>query len=235
MDRFEGAQSGEQVLEIAKNVVREFIPWDYNWLRDGELSDSFGWQVGKFSPTVRKPVGQLPSGRLVTSVGDTAMALDPIGGQGANNGNKMVRNLVECIVAHGELPFDAQWMTDTFERFYARHGHVTYTYNNMLLEPPTPAVRDLLFAQYGSDGRFDNDSGPQRLANAFVENANDPALMTPLLQDRRKMHQFIEKVTERSWIRAVASGAVSVARQEFRQWRGLEPHHPLVPEYKVAA
>jgi 2-polyprenyl-6-methoxyphenol hydroxylase-like FAD-dependent oxidoreductase len=234
-DLFQEAKSGEQVLQIAKQVVRKFIPWDADWLRNAELSDSLGWLVGKFTPTVRKPVGKLPSGRLVTPVGDTAMALDPVGGQGANNGNKMARNLVESIIAHGDRPFDAQWMTDTFERFYARHGQPTYTFNHMLLEQPTAAMRDLLFAQYGSDGRFDNTSGPQLLANAFVENVNDPAQLTPCLQDRRKMHQFIEKMTGRSWLRAVASGAMGVAREEFRQWRGLEPRHPVVPEYKFVA
>ena len=60
-----------------------------------QLADPNGWLVGKFAPTVRKPVGKLPSGRIVTPLGDTAMALDPVGGQGANNGNKMARNLVE--------------------------------------------------------------------------------------------------------------------------------------------
>ena len=105
----------------------------------------------------------------------------------------------------------------------------------MLLETPTGAVRDLLFAQYGSDGRFDNFSGSQLLANAFVENSNDPAQMLATLQDRRKMHQFIEKVTGRSWIRAVAGGAMGVAREELRQWRGLAPRHPLVSAFKVAA
>jgi 2-polyprenyl-6-methoxyphenol hydroxylase-like FAD-dependent oxidoreductase len=235
MDRFLGATTGEQVLATAKQIVREFMPWDYEWLKDGELSDVHGWQVGKFPPTVRKPVGRLPSGRLVTPVGDTAMSLDPIGGQGANNGNKMVRNMVECIIAHGDRPFDAQWMTDTFEKFWARHGMATYTHNNMLLEPPTAAVKDLLFAQYGSDGRFDNTSGAQLLANAFVENNNDPAQLLPCLQDRRKMHQLIERLTGRSWIRAIAGGAIGVAVEEFRQWRGLEPRHPLVSEHKVAA
>jgi 2-polyprenyl-6-methoxyphenol hydroxylase-like FAD-dependent oxidoreductase len=235
MDRFQGLTSGEETLDTLKQCVREFAPWDYEWIRNAELSDPLGWLVGRFAPTVRKPVGRLPSGRLVTCVGDTAMTLDPIGGQGANNGNKMVRNLVECVIAHEDRAFDAQWMTDTFERFYARHGHFTYSFNNSLLEQPSAAARDFLFAQYGSDGRFDNTSGPQLLANAFVENANDPALMTPMLMDRRKMHQFIEKVTGRSWLRSVASGAMSVAVEEFRQWRGLEPRHPLVAEYKVAA
>lgn len=235
MDFFQGNASGEQVLENAKKVIRQFLPWDYHWVRDAQLSDPLGWLVGKFAPTVRKPVGRLPSGRLVTPLGDAAMCMDPIAGQGANNGNKMVRNLVECIVAHGDRPFDAQWMTDTFERFYARHGHATYTYSHTMLKPPTAAMRDLLFAQYGSDGRFDNNSGPQLLANAFVENSNDPALLTPCIFDRPKMHAFIEKTTGRSWLRSVASGAMSVAWEEIRQWRGLEPRHPLVPEYKVAA
>lgn len=234
MDRFEGCKTGEQVVEIAKQVVKEFVPWDYEWLKDAELSDSYGWQVGKFAPTVRNPVGRLPSGRLVAAVGDTAMSLDPIGGQGANNGNKMVRNMVECIVAHEDRPFDAQWMTDTFERFWARHGYWTSVHNNGMLQAGSASLRDLLFAQYGSDGRFDNNTGAQRLANAYVENGNDPAMLTPTLQDRRKTHEFIEKTTGISWIRAIASGAMGVAREEFRQWRGLEPRHPLVAAYKVA-
>lgn len=235
MDRFEGVRSAEQVLAVHKQLIREFIPWDYEWVKDAEVSDPNGWQVGRFAPTVRKPVGRLPSGRLVTPLGDTAMSLDPIAGQGANLGNKMARNLVECIVAHGDLPFDEAWMRATFERFYARHGHATFRFTNMLLEPASPAMRELLFAQYGSDGRFDNDSGKQRLANAFAENFNDPSLLTPLLQDQRRMRQFIQRVTSKSWVRAVASGGLGIALAELRQLRGKEPHHPLVREKQRAA
>jgi 2-polyprenyl-6-methoxyphenol hydroxylase-like FAD-dependent oxidoreductase len=235
MDRFQNVTSGEQTLELVKQLCRDLFPWDHEWIRKAEVSDPMGWLVGKFAPTVRKPVGKLPSGRLVTCVGDTAMSLDPIGGQGANNGNKMVRNLVECVIAHGDRSFDAEWMTNTFERFYARHGHAAYTFSNALLQPPGAAMRDFLFAQYGSDARFDNFSGPQQLANVFANSLNDPASLLPFMNDRRKMHQLIEQKTGRSWIRAVASGAMGVAREEFRQWRGLEPRHPLVADFKVAA
>lgn len=234
-DRFEGMKSGEQVLQTVKDVVREFLPWDYEWIKDAELSDPLGWLVGKFAPTVRNPVGRLPSGRIVTGLGDTMMSMDPVGGQGANNGNKMTRNLVDSIIAHGDQPFDAQWMTDTFERFWHRHGFPAHSYSNGLLLPPGPAMRDLFFAQYGSDGRFDNTGGPQLLANLIAENVNDPALLLPMTQDRRKMHQLIEKTTGRSWIRSVASGAIGVAWEEIRQWRGLEPRHPIVPELTIAA
>lgn len=235
LDRFQGAKSGQEVLDICRQAAREFIPWDAEWLDKAELSDPLGWLVGRFPPTVRNPVGRLPSGRVVTGAGDTLMTLDPISAQGANNGNKMVRNLVERVVAHGDRPFDAQWMTDTFERFYAQHGRATYAFTNAMLSPPSPAVRDLMFSQYGSDGRFDNESGPQQLANLFAEMANDPGALFPIMEDRRKMHAYIEQKTGRSWIRAVASGAMGVAWEEFRQWRGLEPRHPLVHAHKVAA
>lgn len=235
MDRFQGATSGEQVLQICKELIKEFCPWDYEWVRKAELSDPLGWLVGKFPPTIRKPVGRLPSGRLVAGVGDTLMAMDPIVAQGANNGNKMVRNFVECVVAHGDKPFTAEWMTDTFERFYARHGEAAYKFTNLFLKPPPAAMLDLFFAQYGSDGRFDNNFGPQLLANAFADGMNDPASMLPVLTDRKKMHEFIQKTTGRSWIRAVASGAMGVAWEEIRQFGGLEPRHPLVAEFRVAA
>ncbi|MCY1083256.1 styrene monooxygenase/indole monooxygenase family protein [Archangium lansingense] len=232
MDRFEGAKSAAQVLEIGKEVIRDLIPWDYEWVKDAQASDPNGWLVGKFAPTVRKPVGVLPSGRVVMALGDTAMSLDPIGGQGANNGNKMARNLVECIVAHEGRAFDAEWMTETFERFYQRHGHATYTFNNLLLEPMTAAGRDLLIAQYGSDGRFDNHSGRQLLANAFAENFNDPNLLTPMLVDPRKMHEFIAQTTGQSWLRAMAGGGLGIAREELRQLSGQAPRHPLVQGFK---
>ena len=153
LDRFGDCKSGEQAVELYKQVIKDVIPWDYDWAKDMQLADPNGWLVGRFAPTVRKPVGRLPSGRIVTPLGDTAMALDPVGGQGANNGNKMARNLVESIIARKDRPFDAAWMTETFERFYARSGDITYTFNNLLLEPITNAGKQLLIAQYGSDGR----------------------------------------------------------------------------------
>jgi Styrene monooxygenase A putative substrate binding domain len=118
LDRFGDCKSGEQAVAIYKQVIKDVIPWDYDWAKDMQLADPYGWLIGRVAPTVRKPVGRLPSGRIVTPLGDTSMALDPIGGQGANNGNKMARNLVESIIARKDLPFDALWMTDTFERFY---------------------------------------------------------------------------------------------------------------------
>lgn len=226
MDRFQGARSGQEALDIAQQVVRKLAPWDAAWLRGAELSDPNGWLVGKFTPVVRKPVGRLPSGRPVLALGDTAMAVDPVAGQGANNGNKQVRNLLECVAAHGERPFDEAWMTDTFERFYARHGQHSHTFTNLLLAPISPAGRDFLIAQYGSDGRADNRSPAQALANAFVENFNDPAALTHIFQDSAGSHRVIEEHTRASWLRAVARGGLGIARAQLRQRLGMDPGHP---------
>ncbi|HVO13608.1 MAG TPA: styrene monooxygenase/indole monooxygenase family protein [Alphaproteobacteria bacterium] len=227
LDKFGDCKSGEQAVETYKQVMKEMIPWDYGWARDMELADPNGWLVGRFAPTVRKPVGRLPSGRLVTPLGDTAMQLDPIGGQGANNGNKMARNMVESIIARRDRPFDAPWMTETFERFYAQSGGITYTFNNILLEPITEAGKQLLIAQYGSDGRARGANGKQRIADAFIENFNDANGLTPAFMDARKAHAVIREKTGKPWLAAVAGGALGVARGQLRQKLGLAPGHPV--------
>jgi hypothetical protein len=228
LDKFDGCKSGEQAVEIFKQVMKETIPWDYPWARDMQLADKHGWLIGGVTPVVRKPVGRLPSGRIVTPLGDTAMALDPIGGQGANNGNKMARNLLESIIARQDRPFDEAWMTETFERFYRQTGGITYTFNNLLLEPITTPGKKLLIAQYGSDGRRRGANGRQRIADAFIDNFDDANGLTPAFIDSAKAHAAIREKTGKPWLAAVAGGALGVARAQLRQKLGRTPGHPAV-------
>jgi hypothetical protein len=224
MDVFEKATSGQEVLDLAKKVIRDLMPWDAEWARDMELADENGWLVGKVTPTVRRPVGRLPSGRVVTCVGDTAMVFDPIGGQGANNGTRMAKHLVESVGARGDRPFDADWMTDTFERFYAGHGGAAYTFNNLLLEPITDAGKELLIAQYGSDGL--RDDARQAIADAFSANFVDPTSLTPLFNDVLAARAFIARVSGKSWVRSAVAGRLGIARGQLRQKLGMPAGHP---------
>jgi Styrene monooxygenase A putative substrate binding domain len=57
LDRFGDCKSGEQAVALYKQVIKEVIPWDYDWAKDMELADPHGWLVGRVAPTVRKPVG----------------------------------------------------------------------------------------------------------------------------------------------------------------------------------
>src|SRR5581483_1867567 len=154
--------------------------------------------------------GVLPSGRLVMSVGDTNQSLDPIGGQGANNGNKMARNLVNCIIERGDQPFDMGWMSSTFDRFWQRHRWID-KFNNTLLEPLTDPGKELLIAQYGSSGRKNDNSGRQAIADAFIENFNDPMLMTDAFHDMQQARALIRKLTGHSWIWSALRGRAAIA------------------------
>jgi 2-polyprenyl-6-methoxyphenol hydroxylase-like FAD-dependent oxidoreductase len=217
MDRFGQAQSGEEALEIGKRVIKDLFPWDYAWAKEMRLADTNGWLVGRFPPTVRHPVGRLPSRRLVTRLGDTSMSIDPVAGQGANNGSKMARHMVERIVAHADQPFDEGWMHATFDSYYEEHGRHIYAFSNLFLEPIPPAGKELLLAQYGSDGRPGNRSGRQLIANAFCDNFNDPRQLTALFQNMRQARTFIRQATGRPWVWSAVAGRLAVGRNQLRQ------------------
>lgn len=213
IDRFGGVKSGDEALAMAKKVVRELFPWSADWVEAMELADPNGWLVGRTTPAVRKPVGKLPSGRIVTPLGDTAIAYDPIAAQGANSGVKQTRHLVEAIAARGDEPFDALWMNDTFDAFWNEHGKAACTFNNMFLEPIPDPAKEILIAQSGSDGRADNDGGPQKIANAFFANFDDPRLLTPAFLDIQRARAFIAETTGRSWVWSAVRGRAKVAKK----------------------
>ena len=225
IDRFRVVKTGEQALETAIKVIRGILPWDYEWIRNAELGDEYSWLTGSFVPEVRSTAGVLPSGRLVMSVGDTNQALDPIGGQGANNGNKMAHNLVNCIVERGMKPFDAPWMASTFERFWERHRFID-KFNNTLLEPLTDPGKELLIAQYGSTGMPGNRSGQQAIADAFIENFNDPMLITEAFHDMTQARALVAKLTGRHWMWSALRGRLGIAKAQLRQKAGLPSGHP---------
>ena len=217
LDRFAGVKTGDEALAIARNVVDELFPWSGGWMRSMKLADPLGWLSGKIAPTVRKPAAILPSGRAVAALGDTAISYDPVAAQGANSGVKQARHLVESIVARGDLPFDAQWITETFDAFWAEHARWACAFNNLFLEPITAPAKELLIAQCGSDGRADNDSAQQRIADAFFANFNDPRLHTRAFLDMRESRDLITKLSGRSWVWSGIRGRAAIARgQIFR-------------------
>ncbi|MEZ4452642.1 MAG: styrene monooxygenase/indole monooxygenase family protein [Nannocystaceae bacterium] len=227
MDTFLGAKTGAEALTEARRVIDAFVPWDRGWAREMELADERGWLAGQITPTVRRPVGRLPSGRIVGCLGDTAVLFDPLAAQGANNGTKMARHLVAQVIERGDRPFDAAWMTSTFDTFWARHGRPAYALTNLMLEPMTAEGRLLLLAQYGSDGV--QEGGRQALADLFAAGFGDPALLLDALTDPAVARRVIRETTGRWWPGAVARGALGVARRQLRQALGRAPRHPGAP------
>jgi hypothetical protein len=224
-DRFRDCQSGEEVLRRLQRLIREYMPWDAEVFEDAEVADENAWLVGEFTPEVRQVVGTLPSGRHVMAIGDTAHSLDPIGGQGANNGNKMVRVVTEEIAAREDRPFDDGWMRATFDRFWERHRFID-KFNNTLLEPLTVAGRLLLVSQYGSDARPGNQSPQQQIADRFIENFNDPIQLTEAFHDSSRAKDVIREAFGSHWLPAFAGGAGKIAAGQLRQRLGRPAGHP---------
>ena len=214
MDRFSAVLNGEELLLLVKQIVRELFPWSASWVSSMKLADPLGWLTGRIAPTVRKPYALLPSGRLVAALGDTAISYDPVAAQGANSGVKQAKHLVESIVARGDEPFDARWISHTFDAFWNEHARWACTFNNLFLDPITAPAKELLIAQYGSDGRAGNDSPRQRIANDFFANFNDPRLHTRAFVDMNEARALIAKETGTSWIWSAVRGRAAIARNQ---------------------
>lgn len=224
IDVFAGSSSADELLSRGKQLINQLSPWDAEWVRDAVPCDGNSWLVGAFTPEVREVVGILPSGRAVMALGDTAHSLDPIGGQGANNGNKMAKNLVEAIAEREDREFDQMWMRAVQNRFYARHAALD-EFNNTLLRPLTKPGQRLLISQYGSTAEPNNDSPQQRLANRFCDNFNDPADLTPAFHDDAASRRVVEQYFgSSSWPNI--KGRARIAKGQVRQKLGMPANHP---------
>jgi len=227
MDRFDDCKTGAEVVARSKQVVAELMPWDSAWLADAELADPNGWLMGGVTPTVREPIGRLSSGRIVMPLGDTAISMDPIAGQGANLGNKAAHHLIDAITARpANEPFDAAWISATFEAFWADHGEPTVKFNNLFLEPLSPAGQMLLISQYGTNGV--GDSARQRFANELLQNFADPRLYTDAFVDKRIARATIAKLAGASPRKLFAGGMMKIGAKQLGRLFGKQPVHPRV-------
>ena len=130
---------------------------------------------------------------------------------------KQARTLVNAIIARRHLSADAGWITAAFEDFFKEHARHAYTFSNLLLEPITAPGKELLIAQYGSDGRANNVTGAQKIANAFIENFNDPRRLTAAFTDMSLARETIAANTGGRWLWNGVRGRGAIARDQVRQ------------------
>ncbi|TYB58574.1 monooxygenase [Nonomuraea sp. PA05] len=98
---------------------------------------------GAITPTVRRPVAELPSGRMALAVGDAYVTNDPLTGQGANLGSRCAWIVAEAIAGGG--PYDAAFCRTAAARMWEVGGPVTH-WTNMFLQPPAEHVMRLMLA-----------------------------------------------------------------------------------------
>jgi len=143
MDCWKDVTSPQQHLARSKWILDTFLPWEADRCRNVELTDANGILAGAFAPTVRRPVGRLPSGKAVLGLADAVCLNDPITGQGSNNASKAAKIYMDAIVAHGDRRFDEAFMQATFDTYWDYAQYVT-GWTNALLQPPPPHVLDIM-------------------------------------------------------------------------------------------
>lgn len=181
MDRWGEVSTPAEHLELAVELIREFFPWEAPRCENLRLTDELGTLVGRLTPTVRKPIGVLPSGRTVLGMADVLVLNDPITGQGSNNASKCANVYMQAILERGELNFDDSWKQATFERYWDYAQWVARFTNTHLLPPSESILR--VFAACAQNPQI-----ASTVANAF----DDPKSLRPWYYDLQEAERFID-------------------------------------------
>lgn len=183
MDCWADVSTPQEHLARSKWILETFLPWEAERCGSVELTDDLGILSGRFAPTVRKPVGWLPSGRPVLGMADAVLLNDPITGQGSNNASKGAAIYLASILERGDGPFDAIWMQETFERLWA-YAEKVVGWTNALLLPPPPHVLNVL----GAAGQF------PAVAHRFANGFDNPPEYYDWFMDPAKAEAYLAEV-----------------------------------------
>ncbi|MEV5125177.1 styrene monooxygenase/indole monooxygenase family protein [Streptomyces decoyicus] len=184
LDVFQGVKDPNEHLALTLDLMEKFLPWEYARSTKAELTDANGTLAGRYAPTVRNPIGRLPSGGLVLGVADVVVANDPITGQGSNSASKCAASYLASIVERGDRPFDADWMQTAFDRYWNTAQHVT-KWTNAMLAPPPEHILNLI----GAAGQL------QPVADRFANGFNDPSDFENFFYEPEKTNAYLASLT----------------------------------------
>lgn len=182
LDVWKDIRTPQEHLEASKSILNNYLPLEAERADNIELTDSKGFLSGSFTPTVRKPVLTLPSGRLVFGLGDALVTNDPITGQGSNNAIKASKIYLDSIVERGGKAYSREWMEQTFELFW-RYAYWVVKWTNSLLVPPPQHVLNLLTSAAESPA----------LASVITNGFNNPPDLYPLWDDAEECERLISE------------------------------------------
>ncbi|QNK65847.1 flavin reductase [Variovorax sp. PAMC26660] len=203
MDCWADVKTPQEHLARSKWILETFLPWEAERCKHIELTDDNGILVGRFAPTVRKPVATLPSGRKVLGLADAVVLNDPITGQGSNNAAKCADIYLKRILENGDAPFDAAWMQQTFDRYWEGYARWATDWTHSLLAPPKPHLQKLL----------QSATHMPAVASTIVNGFDDPRVFAPWWFDAAEADRFLET-------RAREAAVDRFDRRDFRKALG---------------
>lgn len=169
MDCWDGVRTPAEHLTRSLEILERFFPDEYDRCRDARLTDDNGVLRGRLTPTVRRPVAQLPSGRHVLGLADAVVLCDPVTGQGSNNAAQAAEHYLDSILRHGTEDFTPAWMRRTFDGYWRGWAQWSVAWTNGLLEGIRPHQRSLLTEAAEVPGA----------ARALVNGFDDPRTLYP--------------------------------------------------------
>ncbi|ROZ89160.1 styrene monooxygenase/indole monooxygenase family protein [Gordonia sp. OPL2] len=138
VDEVEDAASARQTI---LDIFTEYFPHDAPAIEKLQVieADPVSWLKGAVTPTVRHAVATTRGGHTVAAIGDTAIAVDPVAGQGAANTLIQVAELVKAAKTHdGE--FSTDWLEAEFEKHWQRRGWAAVEVTRLYLGDPDYAT-----------------------------------------------------------------------------------------------
>ncbi|MGH3613538.1 MAG: styrene monooxygenase/indole monooxygenase family protein [Pseudonocardia sp.] len=186
LDRWKDRPGPAEHLRRTLDLMRQYVPWEYERCTSVELTDGRASLIGGYPPVVRQPVGELPSGGRVLGMADVVVANDPITGQGSNSASKCAASYLASIRERGDEPFDGAWMKRTFDRYWSDAQHTTM-WTNAMLAPPPEHVMNLL----GAAGAH------PEIARRFVNGFADPSDFQHWFLDPNKAERYLASVDSR--------------------------------------
>lgn len=168
-DCWNGITDPYQQWDTAKGLLKKHVPWIWKRCENATLTDAKATLTGAITPTVRYPTFELPCGKSVMAIGDTATLNDPIAGQGANTAMKAAAFYARQITHHDSKAFTPEWMHQVSEEFWHKHGKWATKWSHLLSVEPAPHMVELLSAA----------ATHQSIADTFAEGFNNPQTLFP--------------------------------------------------------
>ncbi len=174
------AQAEAQYLKV-KQFLQATFPALFTMIKDSALVNN-EWLCASITPCVKKPVGKLPSGKVVMAIGDLLILNDPIMAQGLNGASKLARYLGEKMAESKHEAFTPDWINRVFEGYWQ-----TAQYNNLLtaamLQGPALHQQQLLFAA----------SQNPAIAQALVNGIGNAYTLWPWFGDAAEAGKFLRE------------------------------------------
>lgn len=200
MDRHDGISSAAEAVAAAQAVFRDFFPWEVERHVNARIADDNAWLTGGVPPLVRRPVHELPSGRVVMGMADVVVLNDPCTGQGANNASEAAEIVHRAIRANENQTFDRAWMEAVFEEVW-EYAAIPTAFTNALLGKWPPHALELL------------EAGAEltEVAHRFTRAFNDPRDLPNFFFDSDSTRRYLAEARERAERRSEVTGQFTAA------------------------